>query len=160
MITKESVTKSGHPIYLSNCEIIIPINTVKSEDGVALLESMYDLIECHAVLKLAATVSSSPTKEERIASRQKAMHGYVYLLKSSLGHYKIGSTKDVAKRLHSIECSFPHKVELVHSFETDERYRVERELQARYAEYRLAGEWFTLPGSAISEFTEITNYYG
>ena len=55
-----------------------------------------------------------------LPSKMGAIDGYVYLLMSANGYYKIGRAKDTGTRLSSIQRSFPIEIELVHCFRSQD----------------------------------------
>jgi hypothetical protein len=77
--------------------------------------------------------------------------GYVYILRSADGYYKIGRAKDVQARVKSIAAFVPFAVEIVHTIQTDNMVRLERGLHRAYeaAEKRVNGEWFRLSDDDI-----------
>jgi hypothetical protein len=70
--------------------------------------------------------------------------GFVYVLKSPLGAFKIGRTKSPDKRLKRIEVKMPFEVELVTLVQTDDMYELEISLHERFAGKHVNGEWFAL----------------
>jgi hypothetical protein len=68
--------------------------------------------------------------------------GYVYLFRLGEFH-KIGRSADVAARATAFS-SMPHGFAIVHHFFCNDSGRTERQLHARYADCRAAGEWFRL----------------
>jgi hypothetical protein len=70
--------------------------------------------------------------------------GYVYLIKSTSGHYKIGRTKSPKDRMATFGTKLPFEVEYEHLIECNDMYEIESELHARYASRRVNGEWFDL----------------
>jgi len=87
------------------------------------------------------------------------IEGYVYLLRSENGYYKIGRAKDMGIRLSSIQRSFPVEIKMVHCFATRDYVGAETHLHRRYSEYRMdLCEWFSLPNWAIEYITSIKDY--
>ncbi len=88
------------------------------------------------------------TKAERQAeARQLEIEnnkGFVYLMRSENGYYKIGTTKDVAARLRSINHGIPIDIELVHSFYYPICRLAESFLHDKYEDKRFRWEWFAL----------------
>lgn len=78
--------------------------------------------------------------------------GYVYLLKSENGFYKIGKTKDINKRLEQIQKEYPVKIKLIHFIKTDDYTALENKFHRAYDQYRTdTTEWFKLPEKAVDE---------
>jgi hypothetical protein len=90
----------------------------------------------------------SKALEERRSNRQpepKKQHpGYVYLLKSDSGLYKISRTSKIADRVSWFTTKLPFKVELIHSFKCENMVETERQLHERFSDKQHTGEWFNL----------------
>lgn len=88
-----------------------------------------------------------PTDEMR-ALRPKpprrTKRGYVYLIKSADGLWKIGETKDPEKRIKSLQVSSRHSLSYECLIETDDVHSLERQLHTKFAETHSHGEWFYL----------------
>lgn len=69
--------------------------------------------------------------------------GYVYLLWSEMGVYKIGRTKTPDTRLKAFS-SLPFEVRCECLIETDNASELEHSLHTRFADKRGRGEWFAL----------------
>lgn len=70
--------------------------------------------------------------------------GYVYLLQSESGYWKIGRTANPDNRLKTFNVKLPFQVAYKHLIQTDDMYTLEAQLHSRYAEKRVEGEWFLL----------------
>jgi Meiotically up-regulated gene 113 len=77
--------------------------------------------------------------------------GIVYLMKSGR-YYKIGRSNSAGRRLYEIGIQLPERVELVHSFETDDPEGIERYWHDRFAAKRRNGEWFDLDRADVAAF--------
>lgn len=84
------------------------------------------------------------------------IQGYVYIISSELGYYKIGRTKNVTVRMNQ-QKSLPLKVELVHTIPCDDDTKFEKELHERFNEKRKSGEWFELSDVYIESLKSITH---
>lgn len=78
------------------------------------------------------------------AARKTAPAGFVYLLRSASGYYKIGRSKNPYDRLTTFEVKLPFEVEYEHLIETTDMYQLEKELHRHFADKRVNGEWFEL----------------
>jgi hypothetical protein len=82
------------------------------------------------------------------ANEKKAAHtpkpGFVYLLKSSEGYYKIGKTKDPKNRMKTFGLKLPMHVEYICLIESDDMGELETMLHIDYQSKRINGEWFDL----------------
>lgn len=70
--------------------------------------------------------------------------GYVYLLQSPTGAYKIGRTKNPKSRLKTFEVKLPFEVEFTALIQTRDMYQLEIDLHTKYASKKIKGEWFRL----------------
>jgi len=83
--------------------------------------------------------------------------GFVYLVHDGAGAYKIGHTKDLAKRIwDQIQPAYPRKLELIHAIETDEADALEAYWHERFADKRMNGEWFDLTEDDVKLFERST----
>lgn len=86
----------------------------------------------------------------QVNSTPRDKSGYVYLLQSPNGLYKIGRTKDAQGRLKNFKTSMPFDVEFEHVIKTDDMYKLENELHERFSMTRVSGEWFRLTSNDIA----------
>lgn len=70
--------------------------------------------------------------------------GYVYLVQSPTGYYKIGRTVNPRNRLKTFGVLLPFEVEFVAVISTPDMRELEKELHERFAMKRANGEWFAL----------------
>jgi hypothetical protein len=76
--------------------------------------------------------------------RDRVGAGYVYLIQSPTGYYKIGRTKNPDDRMRTFGIQLPFEVEYTCIIQTNDMYSLESELHARYTKQRVNGEWFNL----------------
>lgn len=67
-------------------------------------------------------------------------------------HYKIGRTNSVGRRAYELAIQLPERLELVHSFETDDPVGIERYWHERFATRRANVEWFKLTTADVTAF--------
>lgn len=79
----------------------------------------------------------------RIAPRRNRS-GWIYVLDNNMGHWKIGRTRDLSKRIKTLRIQLPFPVTVWLCFFTEDAITVERELHEKLATRRLNGEWFGL----------------
>ena len=91
-----------------------------------------------------------------------ARSGYVYVIKQS-GDYKIGVTKDIRKRLSTIQMSTPKPVQLVHSFYIGgiyaDAYEWEKALHQRFSKRKIRGEWFRLTNTDVKWLRQLNDEF-
>jgi hypothetical protein len=79
------------------------------------------------------------------------LRGYIYIVKTDNGLYKIGSAGNVEQRIRKM----PFRVHLIHIISTDNVYDAETNLQERYRKQRIGGEWFQLTDEQIEELKTV-----
>lgn len=82
---------------------------------------------------------------------RKATAGYVYVLRSPTGAYKIGYTINPANRIRTFSVKLPFEVEYEVLIKTDDMRDLEAFLHDRYAERTINGEWFALTDDDLAE---------
>jgi hypothetical protein len=70
--------------------------------------------------------------------------GYVYLVQSVTGYYKIGRAKDPRKRTKTFGVKLPFEIELAHIIACADYLQAESYLHEKFADKRANGEWFLL----------------
>lgn len=75
----------------------------------------------------------------------------LYIFQNTLGRTKIGVSSNVDDRKSRIELESGIEIDLLNVIPGGEKY--ERLLHKEYKEYRLFGEWFSLPLPIIKELT-------
>jgi hypothetical protein len=80
--------------------------------------------------------------------------GYIYLMRRPQdGAFKIGLSRQPKVRLLQIQKEFPG-TELIHLIEAGNMGLAEAKLHKEYSEYRIDGEWFTLPPLVVEIITQ------
>lgn len=87
--------------------------------------------------------------------KSSSVAGFVYLLQSPTGLYKIGKTADINNRLRTFNVKLPFEVEYRHIIRTSDRHALESELHLKYHHRRVNGEWFDLTDSDVAEICAI-----
>lgn len=83
--------------------------------------------------------------------------GSVYLLGDweKDGIYKIGVTRgDINKRIKKLQTGNSGEIYLVHSFETDHPFLMEKMLHNRFMSVNVMNEWFNLTQEDVKNFTQ------
>ena len=68
---------------------------------------------------------------------------FVYLLKTSIGAWKIGASKSPKERIMDFK-NLPFLIELEHEIESADARKIERALHYHFRGKRIRGEWFGL----------------
>lgn len=84
-------------------------------------------------------------------------HGYVYVVKSDTGHYKIGRTNNPNDRRKTFNVKLPIEVEFVVLIQSRNYTALESILHLQYQHKRANGEWFNL---TRSDLLFLANYPG
>ena len=77
--------------------------------------------------------------------------GYVYLMKSG-NYYKLGRSRNVARRNYEIGIKLPEKFEIIHKIKTDDPGGIEAYWHNRFKDKRKQSEWFDLSSNDIKAF--------
>lgn len=93
---------------------------------------------------LASYMGGSLPEYKYTPVKPRDRKGYVYLIQSPTGAYKIGRTADPGDRLRTFNVKLPFEVEYVCVIATDDMYALERQLHGKFAAKRVNGEWFIL----------------
>ena len=71
--------------------------------------------------------------------------GYVYLVWSDSGLYKIGRTVNLKQRMAQLSADrVPENLILLYAVETGNHFEAERDLHSKFQDKRIYGEWFDL----------------
>ena len=78
---------------------------------------------------------------------------FVYLLNDSES-YKVGVTKNINRRIKTLQTGNKNKINLIYKFETNTPYKLEKILHKHYFSYKAErlGEWFDLPDNEVFNF--------
>lgn len=122
---------------------------------------MIELVRAHCVAHptewsdvLAILPEVEPTSSDDISELTSGqVWGYVYLVKSGK-RFKIGLTRDVQRRLVSLNTGMPDAGELLHVISTDDPAGIESYWHRRFADKRVRpdAEWFDLSPEDVRAF--------
>lgn len=150
--------ESGHPNIDFNDPILVGM--VKTRDPrlfdllASILQSAFELEE--AELLRRQRVYLQHKLEEKQQGKQPAS-GFIYLLESDQGHYKIGRTKNLTTRFPKFDTFLPFNVILLHTFKAKDYVAVEKQLHERFKDKRGRGEWFALTPEDVAWLTSLTD---
>jgi hypothetical protein len=120
------------------------------EDARFLLQVGYDPFGLSDIIEII---------KKEIKSRRfnnKLSPGFVYLIKSVDGFYKIGMSEKPIKRISHLGVKLPFPIEVKHLIKTNQRYKAEKIFQNRFEDKRVRGEWFSLNEADIDYITSFT----
>jgi hypothetical protein len=107
------------------------------------VKTMMTLIDIE-LRRRSASKQTRVTVVNRPSRRTRRSAGFVYLLQSPTGYYKIGLTGDPDNRAKTFGIQLPFEVEFLALIPTEDMRVLEQELHRRFAEKRVNGEWFSL----------------
>lgn len=80
----------------------------------------------------------------------------VYLLKSDYtGHYKIGVSKNAAKRVKQLQTGSSENIEVIFTFMSEMPYKLETALHNHYSMFKVNREWYNLSLENELEFLKL-----
>ncbi len=87
-----------------------------------------------------------------------AQAGHIYVIKAltESPQYKIGRTKELPKRIETLEVKLPFEIEVIHTIKTDDIASLEKELHNTFSSKRIRGEWFELDSAELETLKDMT----
>lgn len=83
--------------------------------------------------------------------------GFVYLVQSPTGYYKIGRTSDPNNRMKTFSVKLPFEVSYVCVIETVDMKALEASLHEQFAGKRASGEWFALDAEDVEYIKDMAS---
>lgn len=105
-------------------------------------------LDIYLVADAAALAYQSKPQTTRQFSVTRA--GFVYLLRSASGFWKIGKTKNPQNRIETFSVKLPFEVEYEHLIPCADMSSAEIQLHQRFATKRTNGEWFALTDEDVA----------
>jgi hypothetical protein len=96
-------------------------------------------------------------KPDRKLEDSRGKDGFVYLMLSETGLYKIGRSTDCQARLKAVKQQERCGVTFIGAHDVSDAHAAERAAHAMFAEKREHGEWFRLTPSDVDKFKALTN---
>jgi hypothetical protein len=106
------------------------------------------------IYQLAIAIRDRVAPERNPYSRFKKP-GYVYLIRSASGHYKIGRSVNPHDRMKTFGILLPFEVEYLALIKSDDYIGLEKYLHEQFAYCRVNGEWFNLAPDDIQQIKDI-----
>lgn len=78
-------------------------------------------------------------------------HGFVYLIQSPTGYYKIGKTVNPNNRMKTFSVKLPFEVEYVCLFEVEDMSAMERFFHDMFSSRHVNGEWYALSTDDVEQ---------
>lgn len=134
---------------ISKLEVkIARLQRLNREQGERLLRMSFEIEDLHRIN------DAEPLFPRKRADKNGP--GYVYLLKTQMGLWKIGRTVAPKGRLASFQVNLPFTVEYEHLIEVKNMDMAENILHKRYRQYRKGRtEFFDLPDACVEEIKAI-----
>lgn len=145
LLTTASDGKQYNVLYY-NLDLVINVGyRVKSRSGVQFRAWATQIIKNHLLSNTGQPFARFiEMLEPGLETEDKDRSGYVYVVKSPTGYYKIGRTKSPEDRLKTFEVKLPFEVEYVHLISTSDMVSTESDIHKYFAAKRTNGEWFAL----------------
>jgi len=116
------------------------------------LKKAYKIITAEEIEVRNSQANQSKTPPQVKRKSQTIKSGFVYLITDNCGSHKVGMSKNPMQRLESLRRSTANNLELVHTINTIDMIGLEAYFHGVFLAYKISGEWFKLPDSAIAEF--------
>lgn len=141
------IFSSGRPFRFSDWEVAHNLSALHDaqlldwlKDSDVITPAQYEAM-LQGVQKISEPVQrAAPSAIVRDVKKP----GFVYVLKSETGHFKIGRTIDPDSRYKTFGITLPFRIEYELVIKADDYVALEKALHARFAAKRLDGEWFQL----------------
>jgi hypothetical protein len=96
-------------------------------------------------------------KRRGTGTSKRSKAGYVYLMPTPHGAYKIGKTTNPNSRRKTFSTKYPFPVEFIHLIKTSDCHALEKELHQRFSERRKGrSEFFDLTGDDVESIKSMT----
>ena len=140
---------------------------IRRESALSLIEAMErDRAELDAAKAKGKAARDAVNEAQRLKQKElrlAAFHsedrvrvaGFIYIVDSPVGAYKIGKTVSLPLRLANFGIVLPFKTELIHAIRSSDITRAERLLHHAFANKRRRGEWFDLTEKDLDSLKQI-----
>jgi len=149
-----------HPVYEADVELASRYFSVDSfydrEDEVREYIRLYEHfgiepseMAARVIEYLIDYYENPKPREPKKKQGRKPVAGYVYLLQSPTGYYKIGCTSNPHNRAKTFGIQLPFEVEFLALLYSEDMYTFEAEMHEEFAHKRVNGEWFALDDADV-----------
>lgn len=147
-------SNNGSTVIMDKRSIILPLSYAAAKRLHEALSRYLELGETEIAALWEEAFNEQVVKHNsqylpKDTTRPAKRPGYVYLLKSSSGFYKIGRAQNPTNRLKTFTVKMPFEVEYEHLLKTNNPKDLEQFFHKRFADKRVNGEWFALTPSDI-----------
>ena len=161
ILFKESTSDRGKVIGFSLGDIglipIMPSGLIYPRDEWEIISRLVNQFYRSVSDKELNEYNISKSTRYKVPGDSPPIVGYIYLLMSENGYYKIGRTTNIQKRLKAIQREYPIEIKLLHFWECDNYIEVESTLHELYKEYRRGKtEWFSLPQDIVNDICDMS----
>lgn len=112
-----------------------------------------------AIMRKARVIAEEIQKQvkEKKKRAKVSRNGFVYLVRSEAGHYKIGRAVNVENRMRMFHVKLPFPVTLDHTITCNDCVVAEKMLHKKFNGKRLDGEWFALAPEDVDYIKGLVN---
>lgn len=107
--------------------------------------------DCADIAAMLGPMPQAALRAATAVDERSSRQSLVYLMRSG-GHYKIGRSDRIEKRVREIRVALPEPLSLVHSIRTDDPVGIEAYWHRRFKDRRANGEWFRLSHADVAAF--------
>lgn len=115
----------------------------EQQDVFEITDDMYRYVQ-FVMNEIGRRESKTLKEKQKIEKAKEKRPGFVYLIQSPTGYYKIGRTINPDNRLKTFTVKLPFEVEYVCVIKTENMFDLEKELHGYFQHKRVNGEWFDL----------------
>lgn len=95
--------------------------------------------------------------KEPIQKEKINKNGFVYLLIGDNGNYKIGASRNPKRRCQELRLSSCENHNIIHTIQTDDMFKLEKELHNIFNDKRNHSEWFKLDKNDVKFIKGVNN---
>lgn len=120
---------------LNQVNLILAIGRFETSDKINLIEKLMIALKKDSIIEFLQSIDCMELDKEH----------YIYIARQvESGNFKIGISKDPARRVKQLSTSSPEKVELIFAYKANEPFRVSETIAHKmFSSTRLNGEWFS-----------------